>query len=73
MARKSVRPAGFFPKEASVTTFAPDTVQEKVYSPIYQRFCDLAGLMKHLQDGKLQAYVLYIAVTLIALLIWKLR
>lgn len=71
--RKVTPVKGLFPKKASIETNTPDIFMEDGYGPVWKVVCDLSGKMKRLQHGRLQAYVLYIAVTLLALLIWKLR
>ncbi len=65
-------PTGCFPTSASLTTHTDDVCREKLYAPAF-RFIgrQLAGL-RWLQHGRVQIYVLYIAATLLVLLLWKL-
>ena len=71
--RKNVStPSGYFPSDAALKTETPDLFSEKIYGPVFT--CIGAGLsrLRWLQQGNVQLYVLYIALTLLALLVWKL-
>jgi hypothetical protein len=71
--RKTVRtPEGYFPERASLQTETPDLFSENVYRPLFARVGQLASQFRWLQQGRIQLYVLYIALTLLVLLIWKL-
>jgi len=64
-------PDGLFPTHGSFASDTPDVVTEGVLRPLFQRTgATLAG-WRFLQQGRVQVYVLYIAVTLILLLVWK--
>ncbi|MEN6626368.1 MAG: proton-conducting transporter membrane subunit [Candidatus Sumerlaeia bacterium] len=66
------RPEGLFPGKASLETHTPDTFAEGLWRPI---FCGLGRLLARLhwlQAGSIHLYILYIAITLVVLLIWKL-
>lgn len=65
-------PTGFFPCSAALTTQTPDTFTERLYLPLFRAV--EARLLKYrwLQQGRVQVYVLYIALTLLVLLVWKL-
>lgn len=67
------RPEGVFPKEASLATEVPDVCEQGIYGPVFRGVLQGLTWFRWLQQGKVQWYVLYIAVTLLALLIWKLR
>jgi len=69
--RRLAAPEGTFPRGGSLATATPDLVLERGLRPLF-RFAGarLAG-WRLLQQGRVQVYVLYIAVTLIALLVWK--
>ena len=66
-------PEGPFPKETSFASETPDMCRERGYAPIFRGvdWC-LSGL-RRLQHGHLHVYILYIAMALLALLVWKLR
>ena len=71
--KKVVPPRGFFPVEASLKTVTPDASREEMYRPMFGRINEWLSRLRWLQHGKVQLYVLYIAVTLIVLLVWELR
>jgi len=64
-------PVGFFPAEASLKTETPDLTREEMYQPMFERAGAWLARLRWLQQGKVQLYVLYIAVTLLLLLAWK--
>ena len=69
---RATLPAGLFPHRATFHTHTPDTFREGVYRPAFagvERFLDRLRVVQH---GRIQLYVLYIVVTLIALMVWKL-
>ena len=71
--RKNVSaPRGYFPSDGALKTETPDLFSEKIYGPVFT--CIGSGLsrLRWLQQGNVQLYVLYIALTLLALLVWKL-
>jgi hydrogenase-4 component B len=70
--RTDQRPAGFFPKGGALHTVTPDLLQERVYAPAFRSMERLLSRFRWLQGGRTQLYVLYIALTLLFLLIWKL-
>jgi hypothetical protein len=70
---KVAPPRGIFPPAAALKTTTPDISHEEVYRPMFERGEAWLSRLRWLQHGKVQLYVLYIAVTLIVLLIWGLR
>jgi len=62
----------YFPRLSSFKTETTDMFQETVFSPLFRFIQRLAEKFTWLQHGRLQIYILYIFMTLIALLIWKL-
>ena len=71
--KRILRPEGFFPKEAALETITPDISHEEMYRPMFRRVNEWLSQVRWLQHGKVQLYVLYIAVTLIVLLVWTFR
>jgi formate hydrogenlyase subunit 3/multisubunit Na+/H+ antiporter MnhD subunit len=69
---EKVLPQGMFPKTASYSSHTPDLLRAGPLSPIIARLRLWASRFLWLQHGKVQLYVLYIAITLLILLIWKL-
>jgi hydrogenase-4 component B len=67
-----VPPDGPFPREAALATDTPDVFREGVYRPVFAGFERALDRLRVLQHGRVQLYVLYIVLTLIALLVWKL-
>jgi hydrogenase-4 component B len=66
-------PRGLFPTHASLHTHTPDLFRRYLYEPLFQAIAWLALKLRWLQEGHIQVYVLYIALTILVLLIWKLR
>jgi NADH:ubiquinone oxidoreductase subunit 5 (subunit L)/multisubunit Na+/H+ antiporter MnhA subunit len=70
---KKVKITQLFPGQAQFESHTPDVSSEYLYRPIFKWVDALIGKMRWVQYGVVQMYVLYIAITLIILLIWKLR
>lgn len=67
------RPEGILPARASLATTTPDLCHGELYRPAFLKVNWGLSKLRWLQHGKVQLYVLYITVTLLALLFWKLR
>jgi NADH:ubiquinone oxidoreductase subunit 5 (subunit L)/multisubunit Na+/H+ antiporter MnhA subunit len=65
-------PRGLFPQCAGLHTHAPDLFRRYFYDPIFFGIGWMASKLRWLQEGRIQIYVLYIALTILILLIWKL-
>ncbi len=50
---------------------APDPVLDRVLLPLFERGRSLLGLLHVIQAGRIQTYLLYIAITLAVLLAWS--
>jgi hydrogenase-4 component B len=70
--RVLIAPHGLFPKEASFATETPDPYQRYIFRPLFRAIGRDLLLLRPLQQGRVQLYILYIAVTLILLLLWQL-
>ena len=68
----SVKPRGIFPSAASLETSTPDSFRERVFRPIFVEVDRLLARFRRIQEGRVQVYVLYIALTLLALLAYQL-
>jgi len=68
--RHEQRPEGFFPAGASLTEHTPETVLERVVEPAGRGVLRVSSLVRRLQHGRVQAYVLYILIGLVALAAW---
>jgi formate hydrogenlyase subunit 3/multisubunit Na+/H+ antiporter MnhD subunit len=62
----------YFPREAALATETPEPWREGLYRPIFQALGWGLARLRWLQHGRVQLYVLYIALTLLVLLIWYL-
>jgi formate hydrogenlyase subunit 3/multisubunit Na+/H+ antiporter MnhD subunit len=67
----SVNPRGVFPSTASLETSTPDSFRERVFRPIFVEVERALGKFRRIQEGRVQVYVLYIALTLLALLAYQ--
>ena len=65
-------PHGLFPRNASLRTHTSDLFRKYFYEPLFLGVAWLASKLRWLQEGHIQIYVLYIALTILVLLIWKL-
>ncbi len=63
----------FFPGGAAFESHSEDFFLKSVYGPIFMAIQRLALRLRFLQAGRVQFYILYIALTLFVLLIWCLR
>jgi len=61
-----------FPVKAAFSSATPDAFMQRAYLPVFSAIARVLGRMKVVQHGRLQLYVLYIAATLLILLVWKL-
>jgi formate hydrogenlyase subunit 3/multisubunit Na+/H+ antiporter MnhD subunit len=72
--RRTVRPPkGAFPASASLRTETLDLFGEGVYRPAFKGSEWTLARLRWLQRGQIQLYVLYIALTLLVLLVWNYR
>jgi hydrogenase-4 component B len=67
----SVEPLGIFPTAASLETATPDSFRERVFRPVFAEIEHLLSKFRRIQEGRVQVYVLYIAITLLALLAYQ--
>jgi len=65
-------PTGLFPRDASLATETADIFKRNMYQPLFGGVSMGLALLRPLQHGKVQLYILYIALTLVALFIWQL-
>ncbi|MEI8188836.1 MAG: hydrogenase, partial [candidate division NC10 bacterium] len=67
-----VPPKGLFPRRAALETDTPDAFSELLFRPAFAGIERALDRLRVLQQGRIQVYVLYIVLTLIALMVWKL-
>ncbi len=70
--REERLPQGTFPGASSFATHEHDVWKEKVFAGAFRRGAAILDRFHWIQQGNVQLYVLYIVVTLVALLLWKL-
>jgi NADH:ubiquinone oxidoreductase subunit 5 (subunit L)/multisubunit Na+/H+ antiporter MnhA subunit len=66
-------PRGLFPREARLHTHTPDMFRRAIYEPFFLSVAWVVSKLRWLQEGRIQIYVLYIALTILVLLVWKLN
>ncbi len=66
-------PEGLFPAHAALRTETEDFFHHNVYRPVFSAIAWLVLRLRWLQEGHVQLYIFYIAVTLLILIIWNLR
>lgn len=64
------RPHGVFPRSAHFATETPEVAEVRVFRPLLAAAARLAERLHFLQHGRVQLYVLYIALALLSLLVW---
>jgi len=65
-------PRGLIPQHAALHTETPDLFTEDLYRPLFATVGWTAARLRWFQQGRIQLYVLYIALTLLFLVVWKL-
>jgi hydrogenase-4 component B len=68
-----LRPKGVFPKAAAMRTHTPDIFQQYFFRPIFFGVDKVLGYFRWLQHGNVNLYILYILITLLTLMFWKLK
>jgi hypothetical protein len=66
------RPSGPFPGTSLCATDTGDVVRAGLYHPVFSGLLRGVSAVRRLQHGNLHLYVLYIALTLLFLLLWEL-
>jgi len=66
-------PEGYFPAASAFRTETPDVFTARLYAPLFHAVDRTMKGLRWLQHGNIHLYVLYIALTLVALLAWELR
>ncbi len=66
----SLKPQGPFPCRASLSTTTLDSFRERVFRPVFLEIGRRVSHFRRIQEGRVQVYVLYIALTLVALLLY---
>ncbi|MBN1972027.1 MAG: hypothetical protein JW787_00190 [Sedimentisphaerales bacterium] len=66
------RSEDIFPAQSRLNTDTSDICEKYIYQPGFKFLSELLAKLRWLQHGRIQLYILYIALTLLILLIWKL-
>jgi len=70
--KRGIAVRGFFPPRATFETDTPDAAQERLFAPLFQSIDRLVAPIRRMQHGRVHEYLLYIAATLVLLLLfWK--
>lgn len=64
-------PQGLFPQSAEFLTQTDDPYQAYIFQPLFHAIGRGLSSLRPVQQGKVQLYVLYIAITLLILLLWQ--
>jgi hydrogenase-4 component B len=67
--RHERRPEGPFPRQAAFEQHTPETVLERLIEPAARQVMVVAGMIRRLQHGRVQAYLLYVLLGLVAMAI----
>ncbi len=62
---------GFFPRHATFETETPDVATERLFTPVFRLIDLCVAPLRRMQHGRIHEYLLYIALALIVLLLWK--
>jgi len=65
-------PEGYFPAHARYEEHLGDMAGERVLLPLTRRIVRALSRLHVIQQGRLQLYLVYIAATLVVLLVWQL-
>jgi hydrogenase-4 component B len=69
--RHGTGPEGFFPQRALFETHTPDAARERLFAPLFRLIDRALSPVRRMQHGRIHEYLLYIAIVLVLLLIWK--
>lgn len=64
---------GLFPQKAKISSHTDDIFRHNLFAPLFRFLSKLAQRIHGLQEGRNQLYVLYIAITILVLLLVKVR
>jgi hydrogenase-4 component B len=65
-------PTGYFPTHAELDVHAGDVVGERLIAPALSLLLGALGRLRVIQHGRVQLYLVYILVTVVAVLVWQL-
>lgn len=63
-------PHGLFPSKGDFNSTCPDPISAKVYEPFFRRWAERFARLRILQQGQINAYLLYIVLVVVLALAW---
>jgi formate hydrogenlyase subunit 3/multisubunit Na+/H+ antiporter MnhD subunit len=69
--KRGASPAGFFPQPTTFETQTPDAAREYLFAPLFRLIDRSLAPIRRMQRGRIHEYLLYIAIVLVLLLLWK--
>lgn len=69
----SQRDSGYFPARASLEISAPDRMRAGIFTPLFEGVTRVCDALKIIQHGRVHLYILYMLLTVVALLVWGLQ
>jgi hydrogenase-4 component B len=63
-------PRGLFPSKSDFQATTPDPITVKVYEPFFRRWAERFARLRILQQGQINAYLLYIVLVVVLALAW---
>jgi hydrogenase-4 component B len=70
--KRGIAVRGFFPPRATFETDTPDAAHERLFVPLFRSIDRVVAPIRRMQHGRVHEYLLYIAATLVLLLLfWK--
>ncbi len=70
--RRGMPVTGLFPGKSDFSSETPDLFATRIFRPAFAGIGSALSRLRWIQHGRLQLYVLYVAATLLVLLVWKL-
>jgi hydrogenase-4 component B len=64
-------PQGFFPQPTTFESHTPDAAREHLFAPLFRIVDRALSPIRRMQRGRIHEYLLYIAIVLVLLLLWK--
>ena len=61
----------YFPENSIFESDTPDVVRKKIYQPLFLSIKKIFSYFSIIQQGRIQVYISYIVLTLLALLLWN--
>lgn len=68
---RAALPTGHFPRTAAYATLPVDVAMRYFFDPLFRIVGWCIGHLRWLQHGQIHIYVLYVALTMVVLLVWK--